>query len=605
MGQNFIRTITINLGSSLSSQDIYVVPENHHFICFYKQAIGSGEVVFSDDFGTNSIVAAGNTEIIKELYAGGTTISATQSNANTTVRLVGILYDANMAPIEADESGSGSGSASASASESSSQTPSGNSVRVNTSRTEVNGVYVWDETENAFLFTNGGTTYKLNYYEPGHMWAVRGDDPYFTIDNLEFTGDVSEIYGTNTWTNMFSFMPEDVTIAPAGSGESSNSSGSESTPEQSTSESGEYADSYNVVDTYYESLGGTYTKVSGRTQNGAPVYYNSVEDTYLALCNYMETYYAWAFTSSNPVAETTSTDIMFLGTTAYKNVGNGVDFPTGLGPDAYPEESWYDGSQGTDIDPAQGEITVTAVGESSTSTSESASGSPTPPVVSSSIIFHMEPKNGSYNYYNRNIALTLTNPAATGKSRVWTGTVYNSTFDSDETITLHWATGPYGEAWYLDGFTNPMGTETTWLDNSSTDDPFTFDTTTATWQIDDPDMGNVTELNVTSTANSFPASYVVTGAGMSGANGTYVRRDYMLNQIACWTPSYQNTTNTDWWIHPRTDGTANHAMFIDYGSMMVADPVFPYTTTTGMTGTWVADNENFVAGNAPTVTTGQ
>ena len=121
----------------------------------------------------------------------------------------------------------------------------------------------------------------------------------------------------------------------------------------------EQPDGYTVTDTYYESLGGTYTS-TGNTQNGAPIYYNSTEDTYLALCNYMETYYAWAFKSTSPVAAVVNSDIMYASITAYKDVGNGTDFPTGLGPDAYPSAAWYDGSQGTAIDPNDGEITVTA-----------------------------------------------------------------------------------------------------------------------------------------------------------------------------------------------------------------------------------------------------
>ena len=62
MSVNFIRTITVGLGSSLDSQTVYTVPSNHTFICFKKKILGesSGYVVVTDGSWRNSVIDIGS-----------------------------------------------------------------------------------------------------------------------------------------------------------------------------------------------------------------------------------------------------------------------------------------------------------------------------------------------------------------------------------------------------------------------------------------------------------------------------------------------------------------------------------------------------------------
>ena len=116
---------------------------------------------------------------------------------------------------------------------------------------------------------------------------------------------------------------------------------------------GTQAGGYTVVDTYLNSLAGTYTP-TGNTAQGAPTYYCAETQKYLWLAFYMDDYYCWAFTSSAPIAEMTGApDAMLCGFDVYLDVDNNTQGPNFAG-------TWLDGSMGTYITDGDPDAVISA-----------------------------------------------------------------------------------------------------------------------------------------------------------------------------------------------------------------------------------------------------
>lgn len=101
MNPEYMRTISVDLTGTDYDNDVYTVPSGKTFLCFKKQVTaGSGTVTVKDtDYDALAVITASSPDSTKELFRAGSVIYASQSTAGNTVALIGILLDANGAPV--------------------------------------------------------------------------------------------------------------------------------------------------------------------------------------------------------------------------------------------------------------------------------------------------------------------------------------------------------------------------------------------------------------------------------------------------------------------------------------------------------------------------
>ena len=166
--------------------------------------------------------------------------------------------------------------------------------------------------------------------------------------------------------------------------------------------------------------------------------------------------------------------------------------------------------------------------------------------------------------------LHLENPAATGTSRKWVG-AFDNGMESSTIAIQYLANGNHGATWYIQGvLTDYMSDADIYLNSSGN------------WIHNFED--NEHSITFSYAQDNLPESYTATGADLSGVDGTYTRQNLQVAFNAPG-PVYKNSNNFMICMWSQNYGAIVNDLY------SLQDPFQYYTTSTGITGTWMPESE--------------